>query len=490
MNSLLKKLIAVLLVIILVSANLIVLGEYTIAYAASDDELNKQNSETNNKNVLFNSYFDAESHSKVFKINDKEAKIYLKLRVDKAGYVENGTVEFQNANFKIKDGVKNDNIQSLDINNNKVVLDRVNNGSEIVVELPIEILNEDNVSVNHFNKEFVTKFTGTYIDENGKEKKVVKEVTNKLSWNGEAEAEISSKAVKYIPYSLNENKGLMLQTKVNVNVKDSALPIKNTNIEIEVPVVNNLKPTSVAVIAKSMAATNGKEEGLDFTNENYSYDEENGKLIINVDNLKDSISWKKNVKDEYLVTYLYDGEDMYNFAKSNSINTTSNILAKITLYNNEEIISEKAISTEIKLEGKEDISDFEIEATNNISKGYIYANYDAKSKKETEYSVNYIAIVSSAKLVSSVELKQGIDAFVTEEKAEGNTTVSGTNYAYNKKIEVRQDIFNKMLGEEGSITVKSGNKELGVINKETKLENGKYVLDISKENTNKVTLIT
>lgn len=490
MNSLLKKLIAVLLVIILVSANLIVLGEYTIAYAASDDELNKQNSETNNKNVLFNSYFDAESHSKVFKINDKEAKIYLKLRVDKAGYVENGTVEFQNANFKIKDGVKNDNIQSLDINNNKVVLDRVNNGSEIVLELPIEILNEDNVSVNHFNKEFVTKFTGTYIDENGKEKKVVKEVTNKLSWNGEAEAEISSKAVKYIPYSLNENKGLMLQTKVNVNVKDSALPIKNTNIEIEVPVVNNLKPTSVAVIAKSMAATNGKEEGLDFTNENYSYDEENGKLIINVDNLKDSISWKKNVKDEYLVTYLYDGEDMYNFAKSNSINTTSNILAKITLYNNEEIISEKAISTEIKLEGKEDISDFEIEATNNISKGYIYANYDAKSKKETEYSVNYIATVSSAKIVSSVELKQGIDAFVTEEKAEGNTTVSGTNYAYNKKIEVRQDIFNKMLGEEGSITVKSGNKELGVINKETKLEDGKYVLDISKENTNKITLTT
>ena len=96
MNSLVRKLIAVLLVIILVSANLTILGEYTIAYAASDDELNKQDAKTNNKNVLFNSYFDGESHSTVFDINSEEAKIYLKLEVNTAGYVENGTVEFQN----------------------------------------------------------------------------------------------------------------------------------------------------------------------------------------------------------------------------------------------------------------------------------------------------------------------------------------------------------------------------------------------------------
>ena len=492
MNSLLRKLIAVLLVIVLVSANLIVLGEYTIAYAASDDELNKQDSETNNRNVLFNSYFDGESHSKVFDINSEEAKIYLKLEVNTAGYVENGTIEFQNVNFKIKNNIQDENIQSIDVENNKIVLDRVNNGSEIIVELPIEILNEDNVSIDHFNKEFVTKFTGTYIDEDGDERAVEKEITNKLSWNGTAEAEVKAEGTKYIPYATNGNYGVMVQTKVNVNVKDNILPINNTNIEIIAPVLNDIKPTSVTVVATSMAATNGKDEGLDFTNENYTYDAEAGNVTINVNNLDDSISWKKNVQDEYLVTYLYEGRDMYDYATANDINTTSNVNVKLTLYNNEELVVENDVIAEIKYDEKEGtIADFDMEVPNNISKGYLYANYDADKKVETEYNENYIATVNTTKLVTSIEFVQGIDAFVTEEKAEGNTTVSGTNYAYNKQIEVRQDIFNKILGEDGSITIKDEkDKKIGAINKETTLEDGKYILDISKKNTNQITIST
>ncbi len=492
MNSLVRKLIAVLLVIILVGANLTILGEYTIAYAASDDELNKQDSKTNNRNVSFNSYFDGESHSTVFDINSEEAKIYLKLGVNTAGYVENGTIEFQNVNFKIKDGIENENIQSLDTQNNKVVLDRVNNGSEIVVELPIEILNSEGVSIDHFNKEFVTKFTGTYIDEDGNEKAIEKEITNKLSWNGTAEAEVTTQATKYIPYATQGNYGVMVQTKVNVSVKDNTLPIKNTNVEVTAPEVNQIKPTSVTVVATSMAATNGEAEGLDFTTDNYAYDAETGKVTINVDNLSDSISWKKNVSDEYLLTYLYEGKDIYDYAKANAINTTSGVLAKLTLYNNVEIVAEKGATAEIKFDKQEGtVADFEMEVPNNISKGYLYANYDADKKVETEYNENYIATVNAANLVTSIEFVQGSDAFVTEEKAEGSTTVSGTNYAYDKQIEVRQDIFNKMLGEDGSITVKDEtNKEIGVINKETTLKDGKYVLDISKEDTNKITITT
>ena len=190
MNKLVKKLIALLLVIILVSANLVILGEYTIAYAASDKELNDQDSSTNNRYVQFNSYFEGETHSAVFDINSEEAKIYLRLGVESVGYVENGTVEFQNVNFKIKEDIENDNIQSIDTNSNKVVLNQVNNGSEIVVELPIEILNQDNVSTDYFSKEFTVKFTGTYVDDDGNERAVEKELTNKLGWRGTAEAEI------------------------------------------------------------------------------------------------------------------------------------------------------------------------------------------------------------------------------------------------------------------------------------------------------------
>ena len=41
--------------------------------------------------------------------------------------------------------------------------------------------------------------------------------------------------------------------------------------------------------------------------------------------LSDSIAWKKNVQDEYIVTYLFEGEEMYNFANSNGIDATAEI---------------------------------------------------------------------------------------------------------------------------------------------------------------------
>ena len=160
MEKLFQKSIALILAIILISANLILLGEYTYAYALSNEELSEQDSKTNHKNVEFNSYFYGNSHSQTFDINGEDSKIYLNIKVNNAGYLENGIVEFQNTNFKLKDGIKNENIQSIDIANNKIYLSKLNNGSNVTIELPIEILKNDNVSLDYFNKETVTKFTG------------------------------------------------------------------------------------------------------------------------------------------------------------------------------------------------------------------------------------------------------------------------------------------------------------------------------------------
>ena len=492
MSKVLEKIIALVLVIILVSANLIFLGEYTIVYALSDEELIKQDSSTNNKNIEFNSYFNGETHSQVFDIGSEEAKIYLKLKVNNAGYLQNGTIEFQNANFKIKGDIQNENIQSIDNQNNKIVLNKINNGSDITIELPIEILKNDNVSLDYFNKETLTKFTGTYVDGSGKEKQIEKEVTNKLSWKGNAEAELKVTVNKFVTYATNENYGVMLQTKINSNIKDSSLPIHNTNLEITVPTINNIKPTSVNVIATNTLATNGKADGLEFNNTNYSYDQENGKVTINVSNLVDSISWTKNISDEYLVTYLFEGQDVYNFAKENGIDSQVITNANITVYNNEENILNSNVTTPIKyVEEDGTLTDFSLNVTDKISKGYIYANYDANDKNETEYSVNYVATVNSAKLTTSLEFIQNYDKFMTSDNKEGSTTVGENNYAYNKRIEVNQAEFNKMLGEDGTITIKNEkNETLGIINKETNLENGIYSLDISDKNNNKLNIVT
>lgn len=492
MNKILERVIALILVILLTSANVFMLGEYTIAYALSDEELNKQNSSTNNKNVEFNSYFEEEVHNKTFEINSENAKFYLKIAVNNVGYLESGTIEFQNSNFKFKEGISNDYIQSIDIENNKVELNKINNGTDITIEIPIEILKSETISLDYFNKEIITKFTGTYIDGTGSEKSIEKEVTNKLSWKGTAETELNVEANKYIPYSTNGNYGIMLQTAVNSKIKDSSLPIKCTNIEVTVPTINNVKPTSVNVIAKNTLATNGKSDGVEFNNSNYSYNRENGKVIINVTNLNDSISWTKDRSDEYLITYLFEGQEIYEYASKNQIKSEITTNANITVYNNEENTISGSVTTPITFTEKVGtIADFEIIAPEQISKGFIYASYDTDKKEETNYYTKYIVTVNSTKLTGKIEFVQEYDKFLTKDGNEGSTTVAGNNYAYNKKIEISQIEFNKILGEDGTITVKNESGEiLGIINKESTLENGIYSLDISSKNNNKLFITT
>ena len=491
MSKLFEKSIALILAIILLCANMLILGEYTIAYASSNVELNEQDSSTNHKNVEFNSYFNGGGHETTFDVGSEDAKLYLHIVVNNAGYVENGTIEFQNTNFKLKDGIKNENIQSIDTENNKIVLKQINNGSDITIELPIEIKVEDSVSADYFNKETTTKFTGNYVDGEGKEHSIEKEVVNKLAWKATAEAELTVEPNTFVPYATNGNYGVMVQTAIKSNVKDSSLPIKTTSIEVTAPMFNNKYPTSVNVIATGTEATNGEADGQNFTNSNFTYDAQTGKVTINTSNSLDNVSWKKNVADEYLVTYLYEGQDEYE-ARTNGIDSQVSVNSKLVLYNNEEITINGTANAQVKYTEREGtVTDFAIDSSKDISKGYVYANYDATNKQETEYYTEYTATVNSAKLTTSLEFIQSVDKFLTEEDGEGPTTVGASNYAYNKRIEVSQVAFNKMLGEDGTITVNnSEGTTLGTINKDTTLENGNYVLDISASNNNQLDIVT
>ncbi len=510
MNKLVKRIVALFLVITLMSANLLILGEYTIAYALSDEELNKQDSETNQRNVEFNSYFYGGTHNATFDIDSESAILYIRISVENAGYLENGTIEFQNNNFKIKEEISNENIQSINTETNIIVLNKINNGSDITIELPIEILEGDYVSLDYFNKETTTKFTGTYVDGNGNEKSVEKEVINKLAWSGTAEVELTAEATKFVPYATGESYGVLVQTKINSSIADSALPIKTTNIEVNAPTIDGTLPSYVKVISTKLEATNGETDGLNFTTENYSYDAEEGIVTISTANLADSISWKKNVTDEYYVTYIFDGLEIYEYANENEIEVAVTVNANIEVYNSTNVTVTESTEVEASFtESEGAITDFNMNLTNKIGKGYIYANYDREDKIETEYKTTYTANIYNSEIIDYISFTQGYDAFVNEDDQEYTTTVgmvsgiaeidgetisagaSEVNLAYNKRVEISQEIFNKILGEDGTITITDFfGKELGVINKDSTLEEGKYILDISENDRNQITIET
>ena len=493
MNKLFKKFIAAMLVVTLAGANLSILGMYGISYAMSEEELEKQTTSTGNSNVEFNAYFEGGEHSVTAQVTSEDLKLYININVQNEGYLESGaTVSFEDMNFTIGE-VTDDNVQSVDTENNVITLNQINNGSNVTIEVPIYILNEDTVSIDNFSKETKTVFSGTYINGNGKEKSVSNEVVNKLSWEGTAEATVTTEFTTNLPYSVDGDVGVMVQAKVNSGIIDSTLPVQKTEITINVPEVNGELPTDITVVANNTKATTGDTDGINFTEENYSYDLETGVLTITVENTGDTISWLKDVTDEFLVTFIYEGQEIYNFANGGSVEASMTTTTNITTYGSEDVATAETQISQEAGEAEGAVVDFDVQVAGKMSKGQIYANYDVEdeNKEEVSYSVHYEATVSSAALTGSIKFSQNIDKFLTEEDEVAYTTVSGTNYMYNKTVKISTEIFNKMLGEEGYINIyNSDDILLGAINNELEEQDGYYILDMSEYDTNEIYMVT
>ena len=502
MNKILNKLIAVMIVILLMGTNLIFLATESIATSSAYDS---QNSRTNNSNVEFNSYFEGGVHETSLDMTSKEGKLYLNLNVKNAGYLKNVLVSFEGINFTINPDEKNEYIQKVDRENNQISLNQINKGNNFTIEIPIEFLSKEDVTADYLNKEFKTILTAEYVDNDGNSKTIEKTVLNKLTWTAETELENTMIINKYIPYTQGEKYGVLLQMRVNNKVKENKLPVKSSQTTITVPELSGTKPTAVSVIANNTKATNGQEDGINFNNNNYVYDAENNTLTINVENTADAnsmIKWKKDSTDEFLVTFIYEGREIYNkVVEETDLKIQTNIKVENTLYTFDEQLISKDFAYENELKEKiGELTTTEISATNEISKGYIYANYDIdkdENKNETLYNIKYTANVDSVNIVDSVVFTQNVDRFKTEEKegeqaAEGATTIGDKNYTYNKEVKISKTIFDKMLGEDGKIEVfDNANNKLGEINKDTELNSSnEYAIDISEFNKNQIVVRT
>lgn len=246
-------------------------------------------------------------------------------------------------------------------------------------------------------------------------------------------------------------------------------------------------------MANNTKATNGKEDGMDFVQTNWNYNEETKLVDIKVENIleNNNITWKKNCTDEYLVTFKYEGKEIYDYVNSTEkFNVSTDFTAKIEAYNNIETIKEQEFTGKAEITKKiNEIVDFNIEATKEISKGHIYANFNAKEKVETSYTVKYTANIAYANLINAIEFTQEADNY-KDGTTEYSTVVSNKNEIYTTKISVSENVFNKILGTEGYIDIFNPNLEkVGTINKQS-LKDGLYTFDCKDLDLNKLTLKT
>lgn len=497
MQQKLIKVIAMLLTTTILYANSAAVVSYAADNFLSAKALENQGTSTTNENVEFDVYYDGGKHTVSADVNAEDTKLNIALKVKKAGYLKDAVVDFSDTNFKIAKTEESDNIQAVDAENKKISFNQINNGENVTETINIALDKKDEISEDMFDRDNTIKFTGTYVNAKGEEVAVKKDIVVHTSWTAStAKAKLDYEITKYIPYSANNVSKLITQGKITSYVENSVLPIKNTNIEVNAPKINNKYPETVTVVANSTNATNGDANGDNFSKNNWSYDSTTGKITITVNNnaVNGKIQWAKNTADEFIVTYIYSS-DVYEAVKDSVTRVTYDASSSMNLYVKSGVnkVSAHVDGYEDQTKKIGDIVEFTSNATQSISKGYIYNNKNAadENKKETEYVAQYTAHVSYADVIDAIVLKQDIDQFVTANGSEQSTTVGGVNYAYNKTLAISKQEFDKVFGENGKITIlNEAGTTLATINKDTEVKDNKIVVNLVPFNTNSITIKT
>lgn len=467
-----QKIMAVLMTIILVGSNLITLGNGVIAAS-----LLEQNSKTNHANVEFDSYFENGEHAKTYKVG-QEAKLKLKIKVSNTGYLKNGAVQILDANYQIKNSkLESSKVQTA--TNEQIKLTQIASGEEVIIEVPIQIKPVEQVAKNFLEKTSTVSFTATYVDGNGKEKAIEKTIYNQVKWQADLSLSLNSEVTKYIPYHQGEEYGVLVQTTISSELKDHVLPISKTELTMQVPKMFNTNPQRVTVIANQLASTNGNQNN----NIKQNYNQTTGELKLQVENLANAqgnIAWSKQGIDEYVVNFIYVGEELYNQAMQNEFTANMEVTAKITLPDEKQTSNQETINVEYnQKETKGTLTQITIPQSEAISKGYLYANYDkTQNQQETTYNVNYNVQINDSNLTSEVTFQTKPEQYVDQDE---NTYEVGTG-SYTKQVKIAKESFENILGEEGTIEItKKDGTTLGTINKEAELEQENYILNIQEQ---------
>ena len=349
---------------------------------------------------------------------------------------------------------KNDASQIKSINDNVIELNEVNAGESKTVEIPITFKKSDVVSKEEYSKESTIKFEAKYVNEKGKEKTVKKSIKQKLEWTVNSEEQISQKLVRYLKF----DKNTLISFEVKDGIKDNSIPVTNKEINITSPKINNSNPQNVIVTGKDI---------------NYTYN--NGNITIKKEVKPDSNgNYSFDSQDDYMVTYIYNTQE-------NVSNISTSAKASVTNIKGENITAETQNNDFQVTEEVGSIVELNVNAPEQIGKGYLYTNLNRNEKLNTTFNEAYKINVGFAELTDKINLKENSAKFTKNDGKVSDAKVKTS------KITVDSNEFIKVLGDDGTIVVKDGSgKELGTLNKglsELKIDADNLSFEISKPKT-------
>lgn len=228
--------------------------------------------------------------------------LYMELNVN-SGTLKNAQIQVQGKNFFLSTAIPEDNIVSsnyISSNTSQIALKEVSGGTNSLLTgsiksgdysysstkaLAIKYGNINNYSCND-NKVILT---GTYVDDNGNEKSISKEVNLTVDWYGKINTQIDT---TYQTYKLNDANNT-LEFNINVNDTKNELMLSKVYVEGVIPDLNGYMPTNVIL-----------PEGA-------TYDENTRKFVIQKENQVDengNISNKISINNNFEIKVEYPME--------------------------------------------------------------------------------------------------------------------------------------------------------------------------------------
>ena len=272
-------------------------------------------------------------------VNNQDLAINLELDVLNSGYLKNAQIELvseesEELNFVISQDnavAELADVQSLE--DNIIELNKIDSASEkIEISVPIEYEMEEYINEEKLLNTSKVVLSGIYVDSEGEENEVLQEIPLTLAWKDGREVRVENEVAKYIQFG---DDGVILQTLVKVdssNPDQNSLPVKETELSIDVPKINDIAPAEITVVANSTAGTNGKGVGeVEFGTDNWTYDAQENKVNIKIENSKELVEINKSEDflkvegeeieqeerfysvagvDEFLITYTFMGVEL------------------------------------------------------------------------------------------------------------------------------------------------------------------------------------
>ena len=495
-----NKIISVLIIIMILAGNFTILGTELISYAVSNTAVN---------NIEFSANFIDENGDKKNKIyqssRDTSLKLCLSIAVKNEGYF-NGAIELKDSNFKIKDTILSDAIASIE--GNTINLKQISNGETVNIELEVELLEQDSISVDMLTKTSTLNLTGTYVQEEAKEVKVdiSKEVTLNIVLDEKAHVELETKIITNKVLEVNGENKRVVQLLIKSRLTNNEYPVKQTMIDVTTPTLNEQEPEKIEVLSLGTQATNGEDSKV---LSNAVKDDGDVQIIVNNEpDANNEIKWNKDKYDTFVITYIYSQntnvtesanvtentnsiemqsvnvetqpktaetettsintqqqtniETETNSIEEQETNTNPNMIeietiSTITLHSpTEQILTARSTNRNLNQELDNIVMIDENASVEEIYKGQLYANINATNKKDIEYEKTTTLYVTSANILEQINIVEGPENFVTDtEEFSANSKYIQTKINKQKMLEI--------LGEEGSITIEA-NGEYQVIN--------------------------